>query len=295
MRTKAVSHNQQRGSKGLLTGTDDSGMRSDLKYLAFMLILVAGFAPAVLATSDSLWPLVKHTHGGVWGTLTEIRAGETDRLLVIDVMQDADGRMMRGVVQLLLLDRAGLHPEGTPLHPGATGLFFFCQPRDASGDFAAVDGWFVPGGFAAILPGARERLAIGNLLEEARQAEPQVEAPALELLDSPDATCRALALGSLLEHGQRLDLKAKTRLADAFARESQVQVQRAFLKLFLLHGWPLAGDGAVPLLLHSDDPELLELTLRYLAEHAEVRHKALLLEAYPRVERKRRPLLLRAY
>ena len=88
---------------------------------AIVLALVVWLYPSTVSATD-LWPLVKRAESAVWGTLTDIVDGVEDRVLMIDVLEAADGRETRGPARIRLLERAGRFPDGTPLWPGTTGL-----------------------------------------------------------------------------------------------------------------------------------------------------------------------------
>ena len=121
-------------------------------FLFIGICLVVGWTPSALLGAVDVWPLVNISQGAVWGTLTEIREGDVDRLLLVAVSGRADGRDTRGPDPLQLLTRAGRLPDGTPIRPGATGLFLFCRPIDESGEFGFVDGWLLHDGFRPMNP-----------------------------------------------------------------------------------------------------------------------------------------------
>jgi hypothetical protein len=227
----------------------------------------------------------------VWGTLTEIREGDVDRLLLVTVSGRADGRDTRGPDPLRLLTRAGRLPDGTPIRPGATGLFLFCRPIDGSGEFGTIDGWLLHDGFRPMNPDPEDRSRIRRLVAES--GAPDVFS-AIELLESAEASCRALGLG-VLRQGTDLDEASKARVARAFLRETDPTNQALFLRLFLRREWPLAGSGMPGLLLREESPDRIEVVLRYLEVHGSPADRATLLTAYPVASPRERRVLLRAY
>ncbi|MFQ5654628.1 MAG: HEAT repeat domain-containing protein [Planctomycetota bacterium] len=238
---------------------------------------------------------MKSANRAVWGTISEIREDDEDRLLRLAVSGGADGWTQRGSAALLLLDRAGRLPDGMTLWSGARGLVLWREGAGESARLGSFNGTLLAGGFLPLDPLPADRGRIEELVAaEMRRDDPPREV-ALRLLESPDRDCRSLALSCLRSRLGDATAAERARLGSAFRREPEGELLESFLELFLLCDLPLAGDIAAAIVIERDDPELLELGVTYLEKHGDLSDRSTLLAAFPGASTGRRLILLDAY
>ncbi len=242
------------------------------------------------AYAADVWPLVKFADGAVWGTLMAVDTVGDDRILLIAVDGSTPSPFLRGNGSISLLERAGRHPDGTPLVPGSSGLFLFTDVDTP----ASTDGYLIAGAFLPV-----ESILDRDRIQQLVTAEIVGENVSLEtagnLLRSEQAACRLFATRCFQQLALDRSASLDAGLRQAFRTETSTPVLVALLDLFLVRGWPLVDGSASNLVLSYESSELNELALAYVARHGDADDRAQLLTAYPEANVTTRRRLLTAY
>ncbi len=259
--------------------TASSKKRGKKKYTslyALIWLVLLPFGAAEAAVIDDFWPLVIHADSTTWATVLEVKEGDHNRLLRLEVTVAASqqGTFFKDQ-QLLVTEYDGMSPEGMALKVGDQGLFLLRGNKVERAEFPSANYCLVNGGFlrGPFFPEAVK--AIQLFLEQS-----DFNATGLKsLLKSKQPSARKLAL-SYAGSFASLPAEAVNDLRLALENESKLELQHSMLMLFMnkdLEGGQVAASS---LLTSTSDALVRRVSMDYLEKHARPIDKAHLLLSY---------------